>query len=38
MPATSRTYVRRLLTRLGARDLAALVVLAYETGPVRPGR
>src|SRR5699024_1138448 len=37
-PATSRTYVSRLLSRLGARDRAALVVLAYETGLVRPGR
>lgn len=36
-PATSRTYVSRLLTKLGARDRAALVVLAYETGLVRPG-
>ena len=37
-PATSRTYVSRLLAKLGARDRAALVVLAYETGLVRPGR
>ncbi|HEX7349986.1 response regulator transcription factor [Brachybacterium sp.] len=37
-PATSRTYVSRLLSRLGARDRAALVILAYETGLVRPGR
>lgn len=37
-PATSRTYVSRLLGKLGARDRAALVVLAYETGLVRPGR
>jgi len=36
-PATARTYVSRLLARLGARDRAALVVLAYETGLVRPG-
>lgn len=36
-PATARTYVSRLLTRLDARDRAALVVLAYETGLVRPG-
>jgi len=36
-PATARTYVSRLLTRLHARDRAALVVLAYETGLVRPG-
>jgi DNA-binding NarL/FixJ family response regulator len=37
-PATARTYVSRLLTRLDARDRAALIVLAYETGLVRPGR
>lgn len=37
-PATSRTYVSRLLAKLGARDRAALVVLAYETGLVQPGR
>ncbi|MBD5787894.1 response regulator transcription factor [Cellulosimicrobium terreum] len=36
-PATARTYVSRLLARLDARDRAALVVLAYETGLVRPG-
>ncbi|MFE6967911.1 response regulator [Isoptericola sp. NPDC057653] len=37
-PATARTYVSRLLARLDARDRAALVVLAYETGLVTPGR
>lgn len=36
-PATARTYVSRLLGRLGARDRAALVVLAYESGLVVPG-
>ena len=36
-PATARTYASRLLTRLDARDRSALVVLAYETGLVRPG-
>lgn len=36
-PATARTYVSRLLAKLGARDRAALIVLAYETGLVRPG-
>ena len=34
-PATARTYVSRLLAKLGARDRAALVILAYETGLVR---
>src|SRR5699024_1916199 len=36
-PATARTYVSRLLTRLDARDRSALLVLAYETGLVLPG-
>ncbi|MDN5765463.1 MAG: response regulator transcription factor [Humibacillus sp.] len=36
-PATSRTYVSRLLTKLQARDRAQLVVLAYQTGLVVPG-
>lgn len=31
-PATARTYVSRLLSKLDARDRAGLVVLAYETG------
>lgn len=31
-PATARTYVSRLLSKLHARDRAGLVVLAYETG------
>ncbi|HZG89876.1 MAG TPA: response regulator transcription factor [Pseudonocardia sp.] len=37
-PATARTYVSRLLGKLGARDRAQLVVLAYESGLVAPGR
>jgi DNA-binding NarL/FixJ family response regulator len=36
-PATARTYVSRILTKLGARDRAQLVVVAYETGLVTPG-
>jgi DNA-binding NarL/FixJ family response regulator len=36
-PATARTYVSRLLTKLGARDRSQLVVLAYESGLVKPG-
>lgn len=31
-PATARTYVSRLLSKLRARDRAGLVVIAYETG------
>ncbi len=36
-PATARTHVGRILTKLHARDRAQLVVLAYETGLVRAG-
>ena len=36
-PATARTYVSRLLAKLGARDRSQLVVLAYETGLITPG-
>ena len=36
-PATARTYVSRLLAKLQARDRSRLVVLAYESGLVRPG-
>jgi DNA-binding NarL/FixJ family response regulator len=36
-PATARTHVSRIMTKLQARDRAQLVVLGYETGLVRPG-
>ncbi len=36
-PATVRTYVSHLLTKLDARDRAQLVVVAYRTGLARPG-
>lgn len=36
-PATARTYVSRLLSKLCARDRAQLVALAYESGLVTPG-
>jgi len=33
-PATAKTHVSRAMTKLGARDRAQLVMLAYETGLV----
>ena len=36
-PATAKTHVSRTMIKLGARDRAQLVVLAYESGLVRPG-
>jgi DNA-binding NarL/FixJ family response regulator len=35
-PATARTHVSRAMTKLGARDRAQLVVIAYKTGLVSP--
>jgi len=34
--ATAKTHIGRLLTKLGARDRAQLVMVAYETGLVQP--
>ncbi len=36
-PLTSKTHVSRIMTKLGARDRAQLVVIAYESGLVTPG-
>jgi len=36
-PLTAKTHVSRILSKLGARDRAQLVVVAYETGLVTPG-
>ena len=36
-PLTARTHVYRAMTKLGVRDRAQLVVLAYQRGIVRPG-
>jgi DNA-binding NarL/FixJ family response regulator len=35
--ATVKTHVNRVLAKLGVRTRVQLVVLAYETGLVRPG-
>jgi len=35
-PLTAKTHVNRTMTKLSARDRAQLVVIAYETGLVRP--
>jgi DNA-binding NarL/FixJ family response regulator len=37
-PATARTHVSRAMSKLDARDRAQVVVFAYETGLVSPGR
>jgi DNA-binding NarL/FixJ family response regulator len=36
-PATAKTHVSRILLKLGARDRAQLVVIAYESGLIRAG-
>lgn len=36
-PATAKTHVSRVMMKLGARDRAQLVAIAYETGLVTPG-
>lgn len=37
-PATVKTHVSRAMSKLGVHDRAQLVVVAYETGLVTPGR
>jgi DNA-binding NarL/FixJ family response regulator len=36
-PLTAKTHVNRAMTKLGVRDRAQLVVIAYQTGLVRAG-
>ncbi|WTW97592.1 response regulator transcription factor [Streptomycetaceae bacterium NBC_01309] len=36
-PATAKTHVSRIMTKLSVRDRSQLVVLAYESGMVSPG-
>jgi DNA-binding NarL/FixJ family response regulator len=36
-PATAKTHVSRAMVKLGVRDRAQMVVLAYESGLARPG-
>jgi DNA-binding NarL/FixJ family response regulator len=36
-PSTAKTHATRAMVKLGARDRAQLVVIAYEAGLVRPG-
>ena len=36
-PLTAKTHVNRAMTKLGVRDRAQLVIIAYETGLVRAG-
>ena len=36
-PLTAKTHVSRILGKLGVRDRVQLVVIAYETGLIRPG-
>jgi DNA-binding NarL/FixJ family response regulator len=35
-PATARTHVSHAMVKLGARDRAQLVVIAYQTGLISP--
>jgi Bacterial regulatory proteins, luxR family len=37
-PATAKTHVNRTMMKLNARDRVQLVVIAYETGLITPGR
>jgi DNA-binding NarL/FixJ family response regulator len=36
-PLTAKTHITRAIMKLGVRDRVQLVILAYETGLIRPG-
>jgi DNA-binding NarL/FixJ family response regulator len=36
-PLTAKTHINRAMTKLGVRDRAQLVVIAYQSGLVKPG-
>jgi DNA-binding NarL/FixJ family response regulator len=36
-PLTAKTHVNRAMTKLGVRDRAQLVVIAYQSGLVKAG-
>jgi DNA-binding NarL/FixJ family response regulator len=36
-PLTAKTHITRAVAKLGVRDRVQLVIMAYETGLVRPG-
>ncbi|MGP3931088.1 response regulator [Nonomuraea sp. KM88] len=36
-PATAKTHVSRIMTKLSVRDRAQLVIIAYEAGMITPG-
>ncbi|MFJ9154843.1 response regulator [Streptomyces sp. NPDC102270] len=36
-PSTAKTHVNRIMAKLGVRDRAQLVVIAYQAGRVHPG-
>ena len=37
-PSTAKTHVSRIMMKLGARDRSQVVVMAYESGLISPGR
>jgi DNA-binding NarL/FixJ family response regulator len=37
-PATAKTHINRTMMKLDARDRAQLVIIAYETGLITPGK